>query len=162
MDLTIEELGSIGEFISSIVVLITLIYLAVQVRQTRNATIASTMQTNRVQFQNIMLANRDSLIAPIIIKADNNEALTQEEEYRLSTHINLQWNLLFSEYVQLQIGYTESWAPSDKPALRRIFGRYGGRAASWWDVTGVNIYPSQFVEYVELIRLKPEAPDEAT
>ena len=62
--MTIQELGSIGEFISSIAVLLTLIYLAVQVRQTRNATIASTMQTNRVQFQSIMLANRDSQIAP--------------------------------------------------------------------------------------------------
>ena len=148
----IEQLGSIGEFISSIVVLITLIYLAVQVRQTRNATIASTMQTNRAQFQSIMLANRDSQIAPIIIKADNSEPLTPEEEYRLSTYINLQWNLLFSEYVQLQIGYTAAWAPSDKLALQRIFHRYGGRAADWWETTGKNIYPEQFVEYVESVK----------
>jgi len=117
------------------------------------------MQTNRVQFQSIMLANRDSLIAPIIIKADKNEALTEEEEYRLSTHINLQWNLLFSEYVQLQIGYTEAWAPSDKMALQRIFTRYGGRAAAWWDATGKKIYPEQFVAYVEEIR--PTVTDEA-
>ena len=150
--MTIQELGSIGEFVSSIVVLITLIYVAVQVRQTRNATVASTMQTNRVQFQSIMLANRDSLIAPIIIKADNNEPLTDEEEYRLSNHINLQWNLLFSEYVQLQIGYTAAWAPSDKLALERIFHRYGGRAAAWWDRTGKQIYPEQFVAYVESVR----------
>ena len=152
--MTIQELGSIGEFISSIVVLITLLYLAVQVRQTRNATIASTMQTNRMQFQNIMLANRDSQIPPIIIKADNNEPLTEEEEYRLSTHINLQWNLLFSEYVQLQIGYTAAWAPSDKQALARIFHRYGGRAGAWWDKTGKVIYPEPFVEYVESVRPK--------
>lgn len=150
--MTIGELGSIGEFISSIVVLITLIYLAVQVRQTRNATIASTMQTNRAQFQSIMLANRDSMIAPIIVKADNNEPLTAEEEYRIGTHINLQWNLLFSEYVQLQIGYTAAWAPSDKLALKRIFTRYGGRAAAWWDKTGREIYPQQFVDYVESLR----------
>ncbi len=156
--MTIQELGSIGEFISSIVVLITLIYLAVQVRQTRNATIASTMQTNRMQFQNIMIANRDSRIAPIILKADNDDPLTAEEEYRLSTHINLQWNLLFSEYVQLQIGYTAAWAPSDKPALKRIFGRYGGRAAAWWDATGVQIYPEQFVRYVEANRPSAPAP----
>ena len=154
--MTIQELGSIGEFVSSIVVLITLIYLAVQVRQTRNATIASTMQTNRMQFQNIMLANRDSQIAPIIIKADSNKPLTDEEEYRLSTHINLQWNLLFSEFVQLQIGYTAAWAPSSKPALERIFHRYGGRAADWWDATGKNIYPDQFVDYVERIRPRAE------
>ena len=138
--------------VAAIAVVISLVYLAVQVRQTRNATVASTMQTNRVQFQSIMLANRDSLIAPIIIKADNNESLTDEEEYRLGNHINLQWNLLFSEYVQLQIGYTAAWAPSDKLALERIFHRYGGRAAAWWDKTGIEIYPEQFVDYVERIR----------
>lgn len=150
--MTIQELGSIGEFISSIAVLVTLIYLAVQVRQTRNATVASTMQTNRVQFQNIMIANRDSEIAPIIIKSDKGEPLSEEEEYRLSNHINLQWNLLFSEYVQLQIGYTAEWAPNDQPAIARIFNRYGGRAADWWDRSGKNIYPENFVKYVESIR----------
>ncbi len=106
--MTIQELGSIGEFISSIAVLFTLIYLAVQVRQTRDATIASTMLNNRMQFQEIMLANRDSLIGPIIVKADAGEELSPEEEYRLSNHISLQWNLLFSEFVQLQIGYTKA------------------------------------------------------
>ena len=147
--MTIQELGSIGEFISSIAVLVTLIYLALQIRQNRQATVASTMQTNRTQFQNIMLANRDSLIAPIIVKADKGEPLTEEEQYRLGNHINLQWNLLFSEYVQLQIGYTAQWAPSDKQALRKIFTRYDGRAARWWEETGRTIYPQDFVTYVE-------------
>ena len=147
--MSIQELGSIGEFISSIAVLITLIYLAVQVRQTKNATVASIMQTNRVQFQQIMIANRDSLIAPIIVKSDKGASLTEEEEYRLLNHINLQWNLLFSEYVQLQIGYTAGWAPSDKQALRKIFNRSGGRAAVWWEKTGKEIYPIEFINYVE-------------
>ena len=112
--------------------------------------------TRGMVCQNIMIANRDSLIAPIIIKSDNNEPLTEEEEYRLSNHINLQWNLLFSEYVQMQIGYTAEWAPSDKPALARMFHRYGGRAANWWDKTGKEIYPDHFVVYVENIRPKSE------
>ena len=38
--MSIEQLGSIGEFVGSIVVFITLLYLAIQVRQTRNAVIA--------------------------------------------------------------------------------------------------------------------------
>ena len=147
--MSIQELGSIGEFISSIAVLITLVYLALQVRQTRNATVASTMQTNRVQFQNIMIANRDSLIASIIVKADGGKSLTDEEEYRISNHVNLQWNLLYSQYVQLQIGYTEEWAPSDKLALKKIFSRYGGRAADWWEKTGKEIYPTAYITYVE-------------
>ncbi len=147
--MSIQELGSIGEFVSSLAVLITLLYLAVQIRQTRNATVASTMLNNRIQFQNIMIANRDSLIAPIIIKADKGEALSEVEESRLSNHISLQWNLLFSDYVQLQIGYTEDWATSDKPAIKRIFGRYGGRAADWWENSGKAIYPQAFITYIE-------------
>ena len=147
--MTIQELGSIGEFVSSIAVLVTLIYLALQIRQNRQATVASTMQTNRIQFQNIALANRDSMIAPIIVKADKGEPLTEEEEYRISNHINLQWNLIFSEFVQQQIGYTEGWTPSDRLALARLFHRYDGRAAHWWEETGRQIYPEEFVKYVE-------------
>ena len=127
--MTIQELDSIGEFISSIAVLFTLIYLAVQVRQTRDATIASTMLNNRLQFRDIMLANRDSMTAPIIPKADA-EKRSQMRGYRLSNHISLQWNLLFSEFVPLQIGYTAKWAPSDKVALVSIFTPYSGRATT--------------------------------
>jgi hypothetical protein len=148
--MTIQDLGSIGEFISSLAVLVTLLYLAVQARQTHKETVASTLLANRMQFQNIMIANRDSLIAPIIVKADKGEALSHEEEYRLGSHISLQWNLLFSEFIQLQIGYTEGWAPSDKPALKRIFSRYDGRARTWWEESGREIYPDAFIEYVEL------------
>jgi len=78
--MSIQDLGSIGEFISSIAVLVTLLYLAMQVRQTRAANVASTMLANRMQFQNIMLANRDSLIAPIIIKADKPSATKKNTE----------------------------------------------------------------------------------
>jgi len=150
--MTIQELGSLGELISSIAVLITLLYLAVQIRQTRNATVASAMQANRTEFQSIMLANRDSLIAPIIVKADRGDELSDEEEYRLRNHINIQWNLLYSNYVQKKIGYIEAYAPSDKLALSNIFVRYSGRAARFWENQGREIYPADFVSYVEETR----------
>ena len=88
------------------------------------------------------------------MQADRLEPISEEEEYRLSNHINLQWNLLFSEFVQQRIGYTEGWAPSDRLALERIFDRYDGRAAQWWDSVGQQIYPPEFVQYVESIRTK--------
>ena len=88
----------------------------------------------------------------MIIKADKGESLSEEEEYRLSNHVNLQWNLLYSEFIQLQIGYTAVWAPDDTLALKRIFTRYGGRAAAWWDANGREIYPASFVQHVEAVR----------
>ena len=43
--MSIQDLGAIGEFLSSIVVLLTLIYLAVQTHQTRKATQANLQWT---------------------------------------------------------------------------------------------------------------------
>ena len=85
------------------------------------------MLNNRLQFQDIMLANRNSRL-PIIPKADAEETLT-DEGVRLSNHISLR-NLLFSEFVPLQISYTAKWARSDKAALVSIFTPYGGRATT--------------------------------
>ena len=48
--MSISELGSLGELISSIVVLITLIYLAVQVRSTKKIAMGYAYQ-NRVAFR---------------------------------------------------------------------------------------------------------------
>ena len=83
---------------------------------------------------------------------EKREELTTEEEYRLSNHISLQWNLFFSEFVQFQIGYTKAWAPSDQASLKNIFSRYGGRGESWWDEKGRALYPQAFVDHVEATR----------
>ncbi len=50
--MTISELGAIGEFIAAIVVLVTLIYLAIQVKQTQLAVSANTNQAiNDISIQ---------------------------------------------------------------------------------------------------------------
>ena len=45
--MSISELGSLGELVSSIVVLITLIYLAVQVRHSKNIAMGHSYQYSR-------------------------------------------------------------------------------------------------------------------
>jgi hypothetical protein len=62
--MTIEELGSIGEFVGSVAVLITLIYLATQVRQ---GNVASLVQSNQAinkkysDFMKALYTNQDVL-----------------------------------------------------------------------------------------------------
>ena len=60
--MTLEDLGNLGEFIASIGVLITLIYLAIQIRQNTEATKIQTRQAiSEAQFAKL---NRWSTPAP--------------------------------------------------------------------------------------------------
>ncbi len=54
--MTVTELGSMGEFVSAIAILITLIYLAIQARQTRRETAASVLQQRTIAIREMYLA----------------------------------------------------------------------------------------------------------
>ena len=88
--MTIQDWGAVGELLGSIAVLATLIYLSIQVVQTKSATMAATAQANRNEYRDLFQSTRDSPYIPaIIIKAQGEEKLTTEEEYRLLHHIAL-------------------------------------------------------------------------
>jgi hypothetical protein len=66
---SISELGSLGEFISSLIVLVTLIYLAMQIRQNAHATRAGSHHaiTDALNEINHTLA-RDEVVAKLWIR----------------------------------------------------------------------------------------------
>ncbi len=66
MDLSIQELGSLGEFVSAFAVLATLIYLAIQVRQNVKLTKASIRESRTAASQRVLFAIRED--AEIIMK----------------------------------------------------------------------------------------------
>ncbi len=74
--MTIIELGALGEFVGAIAVVVTLIYLAVQIRQNTHAmeenkrlALAQTYQMRADALQNMMVQAADSQhIGPIIAK----------------------------------------------------------------------------------------------
>jgi hypothetical protein len=92
--MSISELGSLGELVSSIVVLITLIYLAVQVRHSKNIAMGYSYQ-NRVGFRidahrqatDPQVAELEMIVGPIentedAIKNFNNLDEIQQQQYR--------------------------------------------------------------------------------
>ena len=58
--MSISELGSIGEFISGLAVLITLIYLAIQVRQTRKVVMAQAYHSRSEALQELSMRVAES------------------------------------------------------------------------------------------------------
>ncbi len=65
MEWTIQDLGAIGEFVSAFAVVVTLIYLALQVRQ-------STVQARLTSIQAVNASN-DSAFNPIYKKRMGND-----------------------------------------------------------------------------------------
>ena len=73
--MTISELGSIGEFVGAIAVVVTLAYLAVQVRHSKEATEANT----RMMEENRKLALAQNFVqrAGLVEQAFREEALSE-------------------------------------------------------------------------------------
>ena len=54
--MTVTELGSVGEFVSAIAILITLIYLAIQIRRNRRETVASLLGQRIIAIREMYVA----------------------------------------------------------------------------------------------------------
>src|SRR5512132_2586664 len=98
--MTLSDLGNLGQFISSIVVIITLIYLAFQIRQSSDIARASLRQSlAENQFAQITLRATDPVIRKAFRKASDSEELTQDEADALSAYAVAgirQWEALYS------------------------------------------------------------------
>ncbi len=84
--MTIMELGAIGEFIGAIAVVVTLIYLAFQMRQNTNALKLNTAGsvTEELQEMFALLASNQEL-AEIFVTASQESSLQGAERVRFNT-----------------------------------------------------------------------------
>ena len=133
--MTIFELGALGEFFGSIAVFVTLIYLSIQVRQSKQATEANTHiaqqnystalaqnQLSRVGLitQQALAAAASRELSEIAVKYENEgiESLSEVELYRFSSfHMSIHY-VLDSQHAQYSLGLLDedSWLD----AVRRI------------------------------------------
>ena len=157
--MSISDLGSIGEFVSSIGVLITLIYLAVQVRYTRNVALGHSYQT-RVGFRiDAHLYNGDPQISELFTRVgpventdkcvENYNGLTdiQKAQYRELTHAQIllcdntlyqhslgligeEQMLLAAGRVQMAYGFWVYITPYIPPHVQRNYEEYKDKTLS--------------------------------
>ena len=99
--MTLQDLGNIGEFVAAIATLVTLVYLALQIRQNTRALQGTSHDSsvNRMQAWHLALAT-DPDLGSIQIRASRGEELTDEERDR----VRYLWNyaLIGSEALYYQ------------------------------------------------------------
>ncbi len=142
-----QVLGNVGEFVGAIAVVATLLYLAVQVRDAGRSSKFSAVQANRATRIAWFSSLRDSShLLATHAKLLAGEALETEDELRLLYHYAAEWGILYSEWVQYELGLMGEFATSDEMNMKFLLS--SPRAMEVWRGVSEHSFPARFVEYV--------------
>ena len=149
MRVTIQDLGSIGELIAAVATLVTLAYLAIQIRQNTRALRASTFQeiSSSMGIVSEAIATHPDLSQLIVKATDGIGNLTPEEKVRYNFIFLMTFRRLESVFVQgrlgsLEPGLTEGFERSVIGTIAR------GPGQEWWK-TAKPAFSVGFVAYVD-------------
>ncbi len=152
--MTIFELGALGEFVGSIGVIVTLIYLAVQIKHNTKALRSSTIETatERKQFE---LRWSSDISAAFVKSATDPDSLTPEESWQLTEWHNSAFLARHNEFLQYRLGLIdeETWRQSER-IISFILGT--DWALNWWDKAGKAVFDQEFLD--EMDRIIGEKP----
>ena len=116
--MSIMELGALGEFVGSLVVVVTLIYLARQIRQNTDVTrsaAASELSSSQVAFFMQVAASPD-LAKVVKIARQDPGALSEIEIVQYEFHTGAVFSLMEGAYKQFQLGFLREtgWKPYER------------------------------------------------
>ena len=145
-----EAIGSIAELISGIAVLITLIYLAIQIRQStataREAILRS--QTDRNMDNSKFMAGTPGMMDIFIRAMDDPEAITKEERWQFGSYMFA----MFLDFQEAHHFYTtgrqdDYWWPTIRDNIKVYLRRPGGQY--WWHSQGRKMLDPKFIDFVD-------------
>ena len=149
--MTIQELGAIGELIGSVGVIVTLVYLAMQIRSNTNATQGSTeLDIGRELAEWTARMTSDLRLQNIYDRITRHEEVTAEEAY---TYVWAQSGYFFlceGWYRQYRRGLIprSSWDPIAQSLVAILKVPY---MSSWWD-NRATPFSEEFRNHLEELR----------
>ena len=147
--MTIQDWGSLGELISGIAVVASLLYVAVQLKQNTNITRASARQSiaaRASEFQ-LAVAQNDEILA-VVTKLFQHEELSSQEEVRLHFFLGCLFRAAEEAFLQHREGFLEDEYWNKRGNLVLNYLRYPGIFEAWRPRLR-STYHSDFVEWVE-------------
>jgi hypothetical protein len=146
-----EAIGAIGEIVGAIAVVVTIGYLAVQIRQNTRSVRAGAFQQYRQQSAEVsrLLAAPD--MASVYLTGLNSpDQLTEEERVRFAALMVFAFNSEENFFLLRKLGLLDEmfWAGGRTAYLRWLL-RHDG-AAKWWMRNREMMSPA-FCEYVEAL-----------
>ena len=147
---TAQLLGNFGEFVSSLVVLATVIYLAIQVRQTRLSVQSSSWQNgvNNIIDWNFRLAEDADLLEVFQRGLSDPDALDTQEQLRLAVVLASFLQQFHKWYLDNEKGLVDEKAwQGEADSMVAILSTPG--ATRWWRGPFKVPYTPEFRSYVD-------------
>jgi len=105
----LREYALIAEIVSGVAIVVTLIFLIVELNANTDATLAANRQSLASRAEALLLAQATSPdIARLVIKARGDEKFTEEERYQFGGHIGGYLRLAEEAYLQFLDGHLDS------------------------------------------------------
>lgn len=164
--MTISELGSLGEFVGAIGVVITLIYLAFQIRQNTDQLKQNASMAKAAAVKNSNSALRQTRQAIFLSEAaselfiSGNKDCSNLSELELLRYRFMLQNItdvmldIYSQTLETNFS-PENWETQGVNLVKRIFDTNGGR---WFWANFRQNYPMRFGQEVD--RILSEIPDQ--
>ena len=148
--MTITELGALGEFVGAIAVVATLVYLALQVRQSKLATLAATEFARDELTIRSLQAERDSpYVAPLRAKAASGEDFDEADRFRVDRTIIIFIVRLPSDYNQRRtLGLDLPTLTGQFAGFRGALTTFGEPVRTIWARSRA-MYEKGFLDWVE-------------
>ena len=149
-----EYVANIAEIIGAIVVVITLIYLTVQLRQ-NNKLLQSASRRAMLESEKTSL-NQALEYQEVFRKLNQSEELSEVEQFQLSILFITDMENRYFEYRQYKNGLLseQEW----RAKLFIAVENHGiPRGKKWWAKVGRHTYPAAFVEVIDNV-LRDEEP----
>jgi len=143
---TLEDLGNIGDFLGGIAVIVTLIYLARQIRENTKVARIQTIQTIKSNALQLRVAGIQSPdVAAILAKSiEDSSSLTTPERIRFNLLCASTFENFDQVYQASVLGLIDNFG-SDR-LLRSYLSQEAVR--QWWS-DGRDLFHPDFVSYVE-------------
>lgn len=139
-----DAVGAVAETVGALAVLVTLIYLALQVRQARKVQLAESIRATRAERREFFLSLRDSpYIHEILEKRAEGAELTYSETSRLTAHHAANWAQLYSAWLQDDLGLSGGYNTTMAANFRFSWSIPG--AEEFVDQYGRSLYPDEFI-----------------
>ena len=148
--MTIQDWGAVGELIGSAGVLVSLIYLSVQIRLVRKqTTLDSELHLTDQMSRHIEQMGRDPELARIVELANTNPSQLNEDESRRA----MWWQISFLHmceglYHRFKNGHVsrDAWAPYER-GLAGLFET--DFLPKWWATSQKLLYTDSFQKYID-------------
>jgi len=147
--MTISDLGALGEFIGSLVVLVTLIYVAVQVQQTKKSVQSATWQgaIDTMNANNHLIIQNEDVAELVRIGMQDPDSLSATDWFRFGLVLASVFHVLHKLHGEANEGSVNNkvWE-AEKQSMQSILLTPGG--LKWWREATVT-YSVQFRAYVD-------------